>query len=51
MQYDGQFGKVVKDIQKRNVTVLKRGFENAVEISDGLVIVQRQNQSNLATHA
>ena len=51
MQDHGEVGKVLQHIEEGDVTLLKSGFKNAVKVPDGLVIVQRQNQSYCATHA
>ena len=51
MQDHGEVGEVLQDIEEGDVAILKSSFKNAVKVPDGLVIVQRQNQSYCATHA
>ena len=51
VQGDPQVRKLLEQIEKQAITVLIRLLEHAVEVADGLVIVQSEDEANRLRHA
>ena len=51
VQRDLEVRVVVEDVEERAVAILVRRLEHAVEIADGLVVVQGEDESNRGSHA